>query len=301
MARARGGYSPDILAKRTFVRTFFSDMPDAVIFADRDRRILALNPAALAMFGYDPAELIGQRTAMLYADRRDYELAGAQHYNPDAPRRQAEYIQRYRRRDGEVFAAETTGAVVRGDDGETVGFLGIIREVWSTHDLHQILAELAAITAEPARRVDDSVPAILALGTRHLQQPYGVVERVAGGSYTIAYAVGPHGRIASAGSYPLEGSFCARTLASGGPVAFHEAPAGQAPEQAGYTSLRPESYIGAPLVVDGETCGTIHYSGPDVRHPFTEMDLALIRLLALAVANELSRARLNETEPSGQG
>jgi len=195
-----------------------------------------------------------------------------------------------------VFSAETTGAVVRGDDGETLGFLGIIREVWSTHDLHQILAELAAVTAEPARRAGDSVPAILALGGGHLQQPYGVVGRVADGSYTITHAVGPHGRIAPGANYPLEGSSCARTLEAGGPIAFHEAPADEGLEWAGYTSLRLESYIGAPLVVDGETCGTVHYASPDVRHPFTEMDLAVIRLLALAVATELSRERLREPD-----
>lgn len=292
MARATGRDVPDILAKRTFVRTFFADMPDAVIFTDRDRRIVALNPAALAMFGYDPAELIGQCTAVLYADRRDYELAGAQHFNADAPRRQTQYIQRYRRRDGGVFSAETTGAVVRGDDGETLGFLGIIREVWSTHDLHQILAELAAVTADPARRADDSVPAILALGGGHLQQPYGVVGRVAEGSYTTTHAVGPHGRMACGESYPLEGSSCARTLAAGGPIAFHETSADEGLEWAGDTSLRLESYIGVPLIVDGETYGTVHYAGPDVRHPFTEMDLAVIRLLALTIASELSRARL---------
>lgn len=293
--RGHAQSAPDILGERGFARTFFADLPEAVVFADTERRIVTVNPAAIRMFGYDPSELIGHKTAMLYANQIDYRRTGNQYFRPDAASGSTQYILNYRRRNGEVFPGETTGTLVRRDDGELVGYLGIIREVWSTRDLRQILSGLEDIATDPERSAEDSIPAILELGVHHLQQPLGMLCRAESDTYTVVAAVGSASAVAPGRTYPMSGSFCARTLGADAPVAFHEAPeADEANMHPGFYSLRLESYIGAPVRVDGEAYGIVDYSGPDVRHPFTEMDLAVIRLLAQSIAGELSRERLRQ-------
>ncbi|MBM4144031.1 MAG: PAS domain S-box protein [Lentisphaerae bacterium] len=44
--------------------------PDTLLVIDADRRIRRCNDSVRRLFGYEPAEVIGQRTDLLYADRR---------------------------------------------------------------------------------------------------------------------------------------------------------------------------------------------------------------------------------------
>ena len=53
-----------------------------------------------------------------------------------------------------------------------------------------------------------------------------------------------------------------------------------------------ESYIGAPIIVDGKRYGTLNYSSPEVHEqPFSTNELSLIQLLAQWIGNEMSRSR----------
>jgi PAS domain-containing protein len=54
----------------------FNSIADAVIFADTRRQIIMVNPAFIAMFGYEPDEVKGRTTEFLYTDSRDYEKQG---------------------------------------------------------------------------------------------------------------------------------------------------------------------------------------------------------------------------------
>ena len=64
----------------------FNSIPDAVMFADTERRIVMNNPAIHSMFGYSDQELIGNTTEMLYADKTDYIDQGRRRYRtgPDS-------------------------------------------------------------------------------------------------------------------------------------------------------------------------------------------------------------------------
>jgi PAS domain S-box-containing protein len=107
----------------------FNSIPDGIVFADMDRRIVLINPALLALFGYSNEELLGHTTQMLYADPHDYVEQGRRRYR-DNPDIEAEpYEIRYRRKDGSIFWSETLATHVRQADGTLIGFLGIIRDI----------------------------------------------------------------------------------------------------------------------------------------------------------------------------
>ena len=59
-----------------------------------------------------------------------------------------------------------------------------------------------------------------------------------------------------------------------------------------YEALSLESYIGAPLIVEGERYGTINFSSPDARDKdFSAYELELIWLFSQWISNEITRSK----------
>jgi diguanylate cyclase (GGDEF)-like protein/PAS domain S-box-containing protein len=107
----------------------FNSIPDAVMFADTERRIVMNNPAAQAMFGYRDEELIGQSAELLYAEKQDFKDQGRRRYHTGPDAENAPYEARYRRKDGTVFWTETVGTQVKDANGTTIGFIGMFRDI----------------------------------------------------------------------------------------------------------------------------------------------------------------------------
>src|SRR5947207_149571 len=51
----------------------FNRLPEAVLVADAESKVVLCNPAVARVFGYAPEEMIGQRTAVLYDTAAEYE------------------------------------------------------------------------------------------------------------------------------------------------------------------------------------------------------------------------------------
>jgi len=107
----------------------FNAIPDAVMFADANRRIVMNNPAVHAMFGYSDKELIGNTTEMLYADPDDFVAQGRARFHSGSGSASAPYEVRYKKKDGTVFWTESLGAQVKDAHGKHVGYIGIFRDI----------------------------------------------------------------------------------------------------------------------------------------------------------------------------
>jgi len=109
-------------------RALFDAIPDAVIMVDPERRIRSVNPAFTQMFGYAPDEAIGRTAEFLYADPRDYEVAGRLRFARDPAIEGGLYEMRYRRRDGsEVWGESAALRIFAG--GEMMGMVGVHRDI----------------------------------------------------------------------------------------------------------------------------------------------------------------------------
>ncbi|MEM6286990.1 MAG: EAL domain-containing protein [Bacteroidota bacterium] len=122
-------------------------IPDALVYADTDRCIVRVNPAFERLFGFAPEAVLGQPTRMLYADPEAFAAAGKARFNADAATSFEPYIVDYRRADGTVFPGETVGAPVRNGQGETIGFLGLVRDVTERQALEDALYHQALYDA----------------------------------------------------------------------------------------------------------------------------------------------------------
>lgn len=117
------------------MRAMYQHTTSAVVTADLDRNITALNPAAERLFGYVEAELVGKKSQILYADPRDYSRLGRSHFNSlsEEDGLAKPYRTKYRTKDGRLFDGETVGCPVMDAHGERQGFMCIISDV--THRL----------------------------------------------------------------------------------------------------------------------------------------------------------------------
>jgi len=110
-------------------RGLFDGLPDALVLAGRDRRIIEVNPAFTALFGYAKDEVIGRTTEFLYADPADYEATGRARFQGPAADAPPIYELRYRRRDGATFCGESALVRIDDADGSTRYACGIHRDI----------------------------------------------------------------------------------------------------------------------------------------------------------------------------
>ena len=115
--------------KSAYLESIFKAIPDATVFADPDRRILMANTALTKVFGYELEEVIGKYTEILYSSKESYEEQGRIRFHLSAEEKLKPYEVMYRRKDGGIFPSETVGTTVKDNEGNTIGFLGIMRDV----------------------------------------------------------------------------------------------------------------------------------------------------------------------------
>ena len=151
--------------------TLFEHMPHGIVLMDSRRRIVRVNSAFTTMFGYGAEEVVGRDPSFLYAEQADYIGLGTERYEQAKRGQSSMFEVRYRRKDGSVFWAESTGVRVDGPGGEPLGVVGLHLDITARRDAEEQLqrsrselesqvrqrtAELADANAELVRRAEQA-------------------------------------------------------------------------------------------------------------------------------------------------
>ena len=276
---------------QTVLRHMFADMPEAVLVADADRRIIMANAAATDLFRYQHDDLLGRSSADLYESSADFEEQGRTRYNRSAGGEHQSYFMRYRRGDGSVFDGETIGGAIRGTRDAGVMYLGIIRDLSSRMAADKAIAALHAITSNPEMGYEKRRGAILELGCRYFGMPIGIVSEIDADRYVIADAIDPNGGLVAGTVFPIEDTYCCHVLAAEGPFAVDRAGDSKICSHPCYRRFKLESYIGAPVALDGQVVGTLNFSSPSATGEFSQTDLDLVGMFGQWLSHEMSRER----------
>ena len=144
----------DILAVRRY-RDLLEAAPDAILEVDRAGRIVLANQSVKRLFGYEPAELVGQSVDLLVPDHLKSAHAHSRSSYMDSPsiRPMGSGLKlAARRADGSQFPVEITLSPMRLADGIHVA--AAIRDISE----RELLATEAARNADQARTLFEAYP-----------------------------------------------------------------------------------------------------------------------------------------------
>jgi len=281
-------------------RAILESVVDSLITIDEKGQIESANPATEKMFGYSLSELQGRNVSMLMPE--PYSSEHDDYLNNYLTTGQAKVIGIGRelfaqRKDKSVFPIELSlSEMVVGDVKK---FAGIVRDISQRKESEEALLRdslalkrLNEIAANPNDNFAKKLHKLIKLGLETFKLDLGIISRIVDGEYTVEYIIGPDGAPPTGTKFEFDHTYCAHTYAANGPVAFDHAGTSSIRNHPCYENFKLESYIGAPIVVNGERYGTLNFSSVEIhQHPFSSNELTLIQLLAQWIGNELSRTR----------
>ncbi|WP_442489528.1 bifunctional diguanylate cyclase/phosphodiesterase [Halomonas litopenaei] len=274
-------------ASRGVIARMADHLPVMVAYVDRDFCFRFNNRAYLDFIGLPAEALMGQPVSSVldagsYAKIRprfDLALAG----------QEVSYEDSLVLQDGRqiYFKVHYLPDVV---EDEVMGFYAIIQDVSEYRSMIQLLRDVHTGVNRTDIGVSEIVDMLLRDALSYLRLDIALVSQVEGERYTVRWAASDNAPIAPGDSFALGDTYCRLTLDADD--VFHTHRAGQDERVKGhpcYENFQLETYIGAPLRIQGKVWGTLNFSSPSARrHAFSEVDIELLRLLASAVERVIS-------------
>ncbi|WP_331344045.1 PAS domain S-box protein [Cellvibrio sp. UBA7661] len=200
--------------------------------------------------------------------------------------------------DGSYKWILTRGKVVEWDEkGKATLMLGVytditdrkntelisIRQQAALHSLNEI-ASLSAV--DP----DEQLRRALNLGARYLGLSGGAISQISGDDYRVHIQFSAQGQHNLPAFSPLAKTYCSLTVSLRDVWAEDDIPASEYRHHPAYLLTQIESYIGAPLWVNGEVYGTLCFTSRKTRHhPYDSLDKDFVRLLARWISSVVER------------
>ena len=158
-----------------------------------------------------------------------------------------------------------------------------IRQQAALHSLNEI-ASLSAV--DP----DEQLRRALSLGARYLGLSAGVISQIKGNEYRVQVQFSSQGQKESPPSSALTKTYCSLTVGRRDVVAEDDIPASEYRAHPAYLLTQVESYIGVPLWISGEVCGTLSFTSRKTRHhQYDSIDHDFVRLLARWISSVVER------------
>lgn len=146
------------------------------------------------------------------------------------------------------------------------------------------------IFADPSEDLENKIGRALNAGTQYLDVSIGFLSRINEGTQEIVHAVGDHPLIQPGETCPLDEAYCRRTVELDTILTVQDARTSTAISETAVQTFDLGTYIGAKLVVNGETYGTVCFAGQDQRDdPFTDAEQFFVELLARLVGQAFER------------
>jgi PAS domain S-box-containing protein len=154
------------------------------------------------------------------------------------------------------------------------------------------LRDLQTVMAKSGVPAQTRLRELLEVGCRTLGLEIGIISRVQNNDYTVEAVHAPDADIEPGDQFALGQTYCEQVVSADAVCSFADAVATGRETHPAYREFELESYIGVPLVVDGDRYGTVNFSSPTTRvSPFGALEQTFVELLAELVSAVISRTR----------
>ena len=289
-------------------RTFFEQAPFGAAILDGTGHLAVTNKTLQDMLGYSEQEFQDLSVADITHPEdlaRDTGLfmevlAGERdHYQIE---------KRYVRKTGAAVWTNLSMFVERGEDGMPQFGFGLAEDITARKQAENALREselsireLYRVSASREIPEDEKVRHLLEMGCRRFGLPTGILSRIDGDRFEILEAHSPDLELVRGQVFQLGELYCCDTVRSQAPLAIEHAGASEWRAHPCYTTMQAETYLGAPVFVDGEIHGTLCFSGGEPHSlPYTSADKDLLQLMARWIGGEEERKRREKALQSSQ-
>ncbi|MFA3791103.1 ATP-binding protein [Aliiglaciecola sp. SL4] len=152
------------------------------------------------------------------------------------------------------------------------------------------LTKLYQITSDNTLSDSEKMISLLRFGADYFQLELGIISEIDNDIYTVKYAISPDDSLMPGTTFDVAETYCLHTLETDQALSFYHAGKSRIAQHPCYQNFGLESYIGAPLIVEGRRFGTINFSASAPRSkPFSQNEHDFIELLSHWVGNEIAR------------
>lgn len=108
-----------------YAKSIIHSSLDMIIAVDQERNIIEFNEAAQKTFGYPPEEVLGKHIGMLYAQTHEASSIYQRTVNTGQCVQEIVNI----RKNGEHFPCVLSASILRNEQGDPIGYMGISRDI----------------------------------------------------------------------------------------------------------------------------------------------------------------------------
>ena len=130
---------------------------------------------------------------------------------------------------------------------------------------------------------------LLSEGSMKLNMPVGVVSHIFNGTYQIVAINCGNLQMMDGSSFPLQETYCRDVYEEGHTLALTEIDGVKGMRRHPlYIKLPLEAYLSSPITLRDHIWGTVNFTSPKTREPFTDDEIGLVEGYAAQVSRALS-------------
>jgi signal transduction histidine kinase/CheY-like chemotaxis protein len=285
--------------KERYYRTLVDALPNgAIALFDADLRYTVVGGTVFDDIDLSPGDMEGEALPAVHSPA--FCEAYLQHYRAvlDGAERTFEFEYADRTFEAHVAPVRDETGAVDGGIAMTQDVTDRVRRQRELKRREGVLRETYEVIADPSLSVEEGVRRLLAIGTDVLDVRYGILSRVDGDEYVFEVVHGPDegGGPTEGDTVALAATHCERVVRTGETITVADVdddPEADARTPGAEYDLA--SYVGAPVVLDGETDGTFCFYDTTAHDgSFSEWEVTLVDLLSRWVGVALDRHETND-------
>ncbi len=281
------GQGEELRQQSDELRHLLDALPAYVWYKDDKNNIIRVNKSGAESVGHTIEELEGKSVKEIFPEEADL------YYQDDllvidSGEAKLGYIETYTPTKGKARTIRTDKIPYIDKNGQTTGVVALVTDISELVDLQEerrasdrLIRRLVEIGNWEASNVDERIEASLKDTCETLGLKTGIFSEIKDSEYVVRRVYDESGVFSAGDRFDLEDVYCSFVVMTGRSIASNHMGETSWGEMECYRKVQLESYIAAPIRIDGKIAGTINFSAAEKRSKmFTQFEIDAVRMIA---------------------